>query len=123
MTKAIILVAALLAVIGLIAYAIYRANRDPILKTVRWSAPRPGSRWEHCGRLLTVVDNGWIDEEWAWRDGVACDYLNEDGHLERVLFTPAQWEAVLANNPKQAAATAQPYARVPHDCDGYGRDE
>lgn len=108
------------ALVALVIYLLRRAQRDPLLQRDKWKPPAIGSRWEHCGRLLTVVDDGWVDEEWNWREGVACDYVNEDGHLERVHFTPAQWDAVLANNSGNVSGV---YARVPHDCDGYGRDE
>lgn len=89
--------AALCAVVALISFAIYKARRDPIIEN--WRAPPMGTRWEHCGRVLTVIDDGWLDDELEWRDGVACHYPADDGTIERVHFTPAQWAAVVRNNP------------------------
>jgi len=97
MLDLIIIVALLLAAAALIRFAIYKARRDPFIEN--WRAPPMGTRWEHCGRMLTVIDDGWLDDESEWRDGVACHYTNDDGQIERVHFTPAQWAAVVRNNP------------------------
>lgn len=95
MRDMIIIVAVLLAALALISFAIYKARRDPIIEN--WRAPPMGTRWEHCGRVLTVIDDGWLDDELEWRDGVACHYPADDGTIERVHFTPAQWAAVVRN--------------------------
>lgn len=102
MTIGYIAGAILFAAVAFIGYEIWRALREPIIPAAHWTKPPIGSRWEHCGRVLTVVDHSWIDEDWSMHSGVSCDYMNDDGHLERVLFTPAQWEAVVVGNRMRA---------------------
>jgi hypothetical protein len=60
-----------------------------------WSdeAPPIGARFEHCGVVMMVIDDGQLDGE-GWREGVLANYCDDAGHICRLWLTPAQWSAV-----------------------------
>jgi hypothetical protein len=87
-------------VVGLVVWLISRARSDRYIDTVylsslasQWKAPMHGRAFNHCHRVLTVVDDGRWDGH-GWRDGVLCHYADDHGVIREQFFTPAQWEAI-----------------------------